>query len=294
MHEDYIKSGKILSEARAYGYSILKEGVPLLEVVEKVEAKIIELGGKPAFPTDISINHIAAHDSPKYNDERVIKKGDLVKLDLGVHVNGKITDSAITKEIGTNNHKELIESTNNALKEVEKNLKIGIKVREIGSIIETVIKKYGFSPIRNLSGHEIKNYIIHAGLTIPNYDNGKEDSLKKGTIVAIEPFSSPGDGIVTEGKMSEIYAIINENKNIRDSNSRQVLNFIKTEYNTLPFCKRWIANKFNILKSNLALKSLENEGIIKQYAQLIEKSRSPVSQTEHTFLIEDEVINLTK
>ncbi len=292
--EDYLKSGKIASQARSYGFSLLKENALLLDVIEKVENKIRELGGKPAFPADLSINYIAAHDSPKYNDDRRLKKGDIVKLDLGVHVNGKITDTAITTEIGTNNHKKLIEASKNALMEVEKNLNPKIKVNEIGKIIESTIKKHGFVSIKNLSGHEIDDYVVHAGLLIPNYDNHNEDEIGKKKIIAIEPFATEGDGMVIEGKPSEVYSVVNDIKTVRDSSTRDILKFIKEEYRTLPFCKRWIANKFNILKANIALNALEKEGIIKQYPQLVERARGLVSQTEHTFLIDDEVICLTK
>src|SRR3989338_11173396 len=96
--EDLIKSGQITKKTREFGVGLIKEGVKYLDVVEKVEAKIVELGGKPAFPADISVNHLAAHDSPTVNDDRVFVKGDVVKLDLGVHINGHITDTAIRSE----------------------------------------------------------------------------------------------------------------------------------------------------------------------------------------------------
>src|SRR3989338_1432743 len=113
--EDLIKSGQITKKVREFGVELIKEGVKYIDVVEKVEAKIIELGGKPAFPADLSVNHLAAHDSPLVNDERVFKKGDLVKLDLGTHIKGCITDTAVTVEVGTVKYQNLIEASAKAL-----------------------------------------------------------------------------------------------------------------------------------------------------------------------------------
>ena len=286
--KDYIKSGEIARKAREYGRTLVKENAKYLDIAEKIEAKIVELGGKPAFPVDVSVNHVAAHDCPLYNDERVIKKGDLVKLDLGVHVNGKVTDTAVTVEIG-DKYKKLIESSESALQNAIKIIKPGVKIREIGKVIQDTITSYGFSPVKNLSGHSVGDYEVHAGLTIPNYDNGNENVLEKDMIIAIEPFSTNGEGKIQDGKLSEVYGLINL-KNIRDSFSREVLKFINEEYKTLPFCARWLIKKFG-LRARLALKNLESNGIIKQYYQLPEVSKGYVSQAEVTLVVGGEVLS---
>lgn len=293
MVNDFIKAGQIASKAREYGRNLIKENASMLEIAEKVEQKILDLGGQIAFPVDISCNHIAAHDSPRYKDIRIINKGDLVKLDMGVHINGYIVDTACTVEIGTIKYSEMIKTTEEALEKAIKLMKPGVKINEIGAEIEGVIKKKQFSPVRNLSGHEIAQYKIHAGLTIPNYDNGNKTELNEDQVFAIEPFATTGDGIVIEGRPSEIYALVNE-KPVRDAGTKIILKFIKEEYNTLPFAKRWLANRFGLLKANLALNSMEREGIIKQYAQLVERSKAPVTQAEHTIIVKENPVVLTK
>ncbi len=289
----FIKAGKIASQAREYGRNLIKENASVLEIAEKVEQKIIDLGGKIAFPVDISCNHIAAHDSPRYKDTRIINKGDLVKLDMGAHINGFIVDTACTVEVGTTKYSEMIKATEEALEKAIKLMKPMVKIKEIGAEIENVIKKKQFSPVRNLSGHEIAQYKVHAGLTIPNYDNGNKTELNEDQVFAVEPFATTGEGIVIEGKPSEIYGLVNE-KPVRDAGTKIILKFIKEEYKTLPFAKRWLANKFGLLKANLALNSMEREGIIKQYAQLVERSKAPVTQAEHTILVKENPIVLTK
>lgn len=287
--KDYIKSGEIARKAREYGRTLVKEGAKYLDIAEKIEAEIIELGGKPAFPVDVSINHVAAHDCPLYNDERVIKKGDVVKLDIGAHVNGKVTDTAVTVEVYSDKYKKLIEASEVALKKAIEICKPGVKIREIGKVIQDTITKYGFSPVKNLSGHSVGDYEVHAGLTIPNYDNGNENILEKDMIIAIEPFATTGEGKIIEGKLSEVYNVI-EQKNVRDSFSREVLEFINEEYKTLPFCARWLIKKFG-LRAKLALKNMELAGTIKQYHQLPEISKGIVSQAEHTLVVGGDVLS---
>lgn len=287
--DDYIKSGEICKKAREYGVTLLKEGAKFLDIAEKIEAKIKEFGGEPAFPVDIGVDYLAAHDSPRYNDERILKKGDVVKLDLGVHVNGAITDTAITKEIGTNNYNKLIESSEEALKKAIEMAKPGVEVREIGKVIRNVIEKYGFNPIINLTGHRLDRYEVHTSPSVPNTDNGDFTRLEKGWVIAIEPFATDGGGKVIEGKPSGIYGLIN-NRNVRDSNARKVLQYIIEKYKTLPFSERWLIKELGI-RVKFSLLLLEKEGVIKQYTVLPEKNKGQVAQAERTLIVGDRVIN---
>jgi len=286
--EDFRKSGKIAAEAREYGKKLVKEGVKHLEIAEKIEAKIKELGGECAFPVDVSVNYVAAHDCPILDDDRIIKKGDLVLLDIGVHVNGAVTDTACTVEVGSRKNNKLIEASEEALKEAIKLVKPGVKIREIGKKIQEVIQRYGFSPIKNLSGHGVGLYEIHTDPTIPNFDNGDENKLEKGMIIAIEPFATTGQGKVTDGKPSGVYSLVFK-KNIRDLFTRKILKFIEDNHKTLPFSTRSLVKEFGV-RAKFALSNLEREGIIKQYNVLPEISKGLVSQAEHTLIVGEEVL----
>ena len=289
--EDWKKAGRLTAEAREFGKTLVKTGASLLKVTEKIEKEIYNLGGKPAFPVQISVNEIAAHYNPSNNDTYVFKAGDLVKLDLGVHINGCIGDTAITIDLGNNG--ELVAASEYALKEALKVVRPGVKIGEIGRIIgESIIEK-GFKPVKNLSGHEIKEYEEHAGLTIPNFDNKDGTKLKQGQIIAIEPFATDGVGFVDEGKDSEIYKAVRQ-KNTRDNIARDVLMKALVDYKNLPFAKRWLIEKFPEFKVNYALRLLEKEEILYRYNQLVERTRGLVSQAEHTVLVEDIPIILTK
>lgn len=289
--EKFCQAGKIAIEVMNYSRKIIKLEMPLLEAVEKIENKIFELGAKPAFPVDLSCNEIAAHYSPIHDDKSVAK--GLIKIDIGVAVDGYPVDTASSVDLTPEQkYKELINASKDALDNLAKILKLGIKTRQIGECVEKTMNAKGFVPIRNLYGHELKRYSIHSGLRIPSYDD-KSETVIKGGVFAIEPFATNGAGLVVNGKPSEIFQL-QEKKPVRDSNVREILNFIEQEYRTFPFCARWLTKKFNT-KALFALSILEKQEILHHYPQLIEKSNGIVAQTEHTFMIkEDSVRILTK
>ena len=286
-----ISAGKIAAETKKYARKIIVKDMPLLEIAEKIEEKIIELGGKLTFPVNLSINEIAAHYTPSFDDEK--KACGLLKVDLGVHINGWIADTAFSLDLeNSEKNKKLIEASKSALEKVEKIMNKGVTLNKIGETIEKEINEKGFNPIANLSGHSMEKYELHAGITIPNVKNNSTIEIKEG-IFAVEPFATNGSGKVYEGKPSGIYKLINP-KNTRNSISREILNYILKEYESLPFCSRWLVKKFG-KKAIIGLNSLENEEIIHQFSQLVENSKGIVSQAENTFLIEkDKTIITTK
>jgi len=286
-----IKAGKIAAQVKKYARTIIKKDIPLLEIAEKIEAKIIELGGKPAFPTNLSINEIAAHYTPSYNDETLAH--GLLKVDLGVHIDGYLSDTAFSVDLEDNKeNKKLIIASEQALENAIKIIKSSTTLNEIGEIIQSTIESYDASPIVNLSGHSIEQYDLHSGITIPNYPNNQKSPIGLGTR-AIEPFATFGNGKVHDGSPSEIY-ILQDNRNVRNPFAKEVLDFIQEEYETLPFCSRWIIKKFQT-RALFALKQLEDNNNLHRFPQLIESSKSKVSQTEQTLLItETETIVTTK
>ncbi len=282
--EKILLAGKIASQVRDYIRPLIKKGTPLLEIAEKIESKIIELGGKPAFPTNLSVDNIAAHYTPSHNDETFAH--GLLKIDFGAHVDGWISDTAFSVDLeNSGENKELIEASEQALGKVIEIFGQGAMLNKVGEIISKTIEAKGFAPVVNLSGHEINEYDLHAGLTVPNIPNKSGEVIEKG-LYAIEPFASTGSGRVHDGKPSGIYQLVSE-KNPRSSLAREVLNFIVDEYRTLPFCSRWLVKKFGT-RALFALHQLEDNGNLHQFAQLVESSGTKISQAEHTILINDE------
>jgi len=289
--EKWIKAGMIAAEVVKYAKTIVKRDVKLYELAEKIEDKIRELGGVPAFPTNLSINSIAAHYTPYPNDTTLAH--GLLKVDLGVHVDGYISDTAFSVDLDNNKENlKLIEAAEMALGEVSKIMKKGLGTNEIGKEVLRSMISYECNPIVNLSGHEIDRYDLHAGLTIPNHPDASTGSLDNG-VYAVEPFATRGDGKVRDGNPSGIYLLV-DNKNVRSPIAREVLTYVIEEYGSLPFCSRWIVKEFGS-KALLGLNQLELNGNLHHFANLVEASGANVSQAEHTFLIDgDEVIETTK
>lgn len=280
--DEIIKAGAITREARQLGAGMIAEGVSLHSVAEETEAYIRKKGAKPAFPVNISINHIAAHFTPASNDKSTFHRGDLVKLDVGAHVNGYMGDTAETVEVGTRNWTSLIDAPTEALMMAIEMICEGVPVSSIGGTIERGIRSNGFVPIRNLAGHEIKQYKLHSGLSISNYDDGNTTRLRNDMLLAIEPFATNGAGEVDNAKPGNIY-ILQRDREIRDAGAKRLFVMIKEEFGSLAFCERW-CTAFDP-KAPAHLRTLVRLGAIYSYPILMEVKDGMVSQAEHTVLI---------
>jgi len=278
----YIKAGHIASKVRGQAVEMLQEGNLLYDVAEFAESEIIKLGGKPAFPVNLAIDTIAAHYTPHSNDPLTFQAGQVVKLDLGVHVDGYIADTALTVEISTDNWKTLLEASSESLDAVLDSLRPGILVRDIGTMIERIIRSKGFEPISNLSGHSLEQYNLHAGISVPNISDVSDDELKPGMAVAIEPFATNGVGRVAGRKSGNIYKLLRL-KELADPELNKLVQDIYADFNYLPFPERWVAKRVD--KSDKKLKKLLRQGIVATYPILSEVKGGMVSQMEHTILM---------
>jgi len=287
--EKILKAGKIASQIREEARGFIKKGMLLIEISDKIESRILELGGKPAFPTCLSVDSVAAHATPAHDDKRIA--AGLLKIDMGVHIDGWIADTAFSIDLeNSEENKKLILASEKALEDAIKTAKLGAQLRELGKAIYKAIDSLGFSPIVNLSGHSVERWILHAGVSIPNFDNKNNKPLDLG-LYAIEPFSTNGNGKVYDGKNSGIYRLVDD-RNIRNPLAREILKFIVEEYNTLPFCSRWLVKKFGT-KALIGLKQLEENENLQGYHVLMEASGKKVAQTEHTILIEKDKVIVT-
>ncbi|RLF48651.1 MAG: type II methionyl aminopeptidase [Thermoplasmata archaeon] len=276
------RAGAIARKAAIYGKELAREGVALLEIAEKIEEYIIGEGALPAFPANLSVNNIAAHYTPPSKAcgiDYVLRRGDVLKIDVGAHVNGYIGDTALTVEIGTSRWRDLIRCAEEALNAAISAIKPGISVRTIGKVVETVASSYGYKPVINLSGHGLGKFIIHTGLTIPNFDNGDNSKLRVGDVIAIEPFVTDGRGYVENGPCGNIYRITA--KRINSPHLQKIAN----NFRTLPFAERWCSALFN--DHCAVLKNLERKRAIYCYPTLVEKKGCVVAQAEHTMVIEE-------
>ncbi len=272
--EKHREAGRILADVRDEAIKKVKVGKKLLDLAEDVERAIREEGGEVAFPVNISRNEEAAHATPSKDDASAFGK-DLVKLDIGVHIDGYIADTAVTVDLGK--HVTLVNAANEALDAALDAAKAGVDIGDISAAIERAIERHGVLPVANLTGHGLERYTQHAPPSIPNRRIQSGVTLNEGQVVAIEPFASEGNGRVHEAGKTEIFSFV-QTKPIRSPEARAILKQIEG-YKTLPFAKRWLEGRVD-----LGLKQLEVAGIIRGYPVL--KDRGLVSQAEDTIIVQ--------
>jgi methionyl aminopeptidase len=288
--DKYVKAGKIAAEALQHGKSLIKDGAKVIEVLDSVEGKIKELDGKIAFPAQISLNEFAAHACSALNDETVLSD-QVIKLDVGAHVDGHIADNALTVDL-SGKYTDLVKASREALDNALKIVKPGIELCKLGEVIHETITSYDFSPIRNLSGHGLGKYNIHASPSIPNFDNSNSNTLKEDDVIAIEPFASTGAGVVQESSPATVFTLTGES-GVRDPITRNALKLIN-KYKGLPFAKRWLERELGVPKTNFALRQLIAKDCLHQHPPLFDQGRGIVSQAEHSIIVSDKPIIFTR
>ena len=281
--EKWKEAGKLAHDALHFGKKLIEEGKSMLDITEKIENYVYHNGGKLAFPTNLAINNVGAHWTPSTKTTEKFQKGDLVKLDVGVHIDGYIGDNALTVEVGTEKYGKLIDTSREALNAAIEVAGPGINVGMIGYAVQTTIENRGYKPIANLTGHGIKRYNLHSGISVPNVKENGGAVLKPGDIIAIEPFVTDGAGRVGGKRNSNIYHV-RQVRNIRDQKAAEMIDEIQHRYKGLPFAERWL-HDIQTNDATNSLTKLMRAGIVSYYPVLDELGKGMVAQSEHTVLI---------
>ncbi|KAI9216989.1 peptidase M24, structural domain-containing protein [Blastocladiella britannica] len=295
------QAAEVHREVRAYAQSAIKPGMGMTEICELIEngtRNLVEARGLDAgiaFPTGVSLNDCAAHWTPNAGDKTVLSYNDVMKVDFGVHVGGRIIDSAFTVAFDPVYDPLLAavkDATNTGIREAG----IDVRLSDIGAAIQEVMESYEVEiggktfqvkPIRNLSGHSIDPYRIHAGKSVPIVAGGDNTKMEEGEFYAIETFGSTGKGWVMEGDEVSHYMVnwdAPRGGNIRLPRSRMLLNTIKQNFGTLAFCRRYL-DRIGESKYYLSLKNLVDIGEINPYPPLVDQPGCYTAQYEHTFVL---------
>ncbi|KAK1932882.1 methionine aminopeptidase, type II family protein [Babesia divergens] len=300
-YQDLRRAAEVHRQVRRYVQSVVRPGIKLLDLVNAVETKSRELIAADglkcgyAFPTGCSLNECAAHYTPNYGDNTILKRGDVCKLDFGTHVNGHIIDCAFTVAFDEQ-YDELLKATQEGTNVGIKHAGIDARLCEIGEVIQETIESheveingvtYPVKSIRNLTGHSIGPYRIHSGKAVPIVRNsGCTDIMEEGDLFAIETFASTGKGMIVESMECSHY--------MKDYNvgfvpltlkgARDVLKCINANFGTLAFCRRWL-DDLTGGKNLIGLKHLVDKGIVNPYPPLSDIKGCYTSQLEHTILL---------
>jgi len=280
--EKWKTAGKLARDALHFGRNLIEAEKSMLNVTEKIESFVKKHGGELAFPTNLAVNNVGAHWTPSSKSSEIFCKGDVVKLDVGVHIDGYIGDNALTLEIGTTNYTKMIEASREALNAAINVAVAGVNVGTIGHAVQDTIEKYGYRPIANLTGHRIKRYNLHSGVSIPSIRERGGPTLNNGDIVAVEPFVTDGAGRVGGKRNSNIYHL-RQIRKVRDEKATELMKEIQERYKGLPFAERWLHEFQDDATKNL--QKLMRAGIVSYYPVLDELGNGIVAQSEHTLLI---------
>jgi methionyl aminopeptidase len=257
-------------------------GARLLDVCDWVEAEIVRQGAAAAFPAQTSCNDVAAHDCPAPGDARVYREGDLAKLDIGVHVDGWVVDTAVTVHVGRATTAPEIEAAEAALRAALAEARAGVPVQVLSRAIERTIAGFGLRTMRNLCGHGVGRWTVHCAPAIPNVPLPDDAVLTEGLVIAIEPFATAGIGAVGERGPAEVFRV--DPARLPRSAVRADVGDALRALHGLPFSRRQLA-RFGAAAVEDALATLGNEGRLQRYPPLVEMDGHPVAQAEHTVYI---------
>lgn len=284
--ESFRKSGEIVARLRKEVPSIATPGAAAIKICDDLEQRMRDHGGKPAFPVNVGINEVAAHYTSPQGDALTIPAGCLAKIDFGVQIDGYVTDTSVTVCFEPR-FQPLVQASDEALANAIRAFRPGVKLSEIGRVIQSSIQKFGLRPISNLTGHKIERFTIHAGKSVPNVSGMNGAKIEEGEVYAIEPFVtlSKAAGAVVNGSSAYIYRFIRPKGPILDE-SKKVLEYIQANFSTLPFASRWLGAAFERETAKKALIDLIKHKCVSAYPVLVEQTSSPVAQSEHTVLVE--------
>lgn len=305
---EYRQGAEVHRQVRQWAQKeLIKPGKSLTEIAEGIEDSVRALTGHPGleegdsikggmgFPTGLNINHIAAHYSPNAGNKTIFGEKDVMKVDIGVHINGRIVDSAFTVSFDPQFDNLLTavkEATNTGVREAG----IDVRVCDIGAAIQETMesyectidgKTYPIKSIRNLNGHDIIQYSIHGGKSVPIVGSSKDQTkMEENETFAIETFGSTGKGYVVDDLETSHYAKRADAPNValRVSSARSLLNVINKSFGTIPFCRRYL-DRLGQEKYLLGLNNLVQAGIVEAYPPLVDIKGSYTAQFEHTILL---------
>jgi methionyl aminopeptidase len=300
-YNDLRKAAEVHRQVRSYARKSIKPGMTMIEIAESIENAVRALSegenekhAGMGFPTGVSLNDCAAHYTPNKGDKTVLSYDDVMKVDFGVHVNGRIIDSAFTMTFN-DKYDKLLEAVKDATNTGIREAGIDVRVCDIGAAIQEVMesyeveldgKTYPVKAIRNLNGHNILPYEIHGGKNVPIVKGGDQTKMEEGETFAIETFGSTGRGYVhSDGECSH-YARSKEAGHVplRLNSAKTLLNTIDKHFGTLPFCRRYL-DRIGQEKYLLALKNLVESGVVQDYPPLVDSPGSYTAQYEHTILL---------
>ncbi|ODV63416.1 methionine aminopeptidase [Ascoidea rubescens DSM 1968] len=305
---DLRKGAEIHRRSRKLARNLIKPGMTMIEIADTIENAVRTFSGGDklnekitgmGFPTGLSLNHVAAHYTPNAGDKTILHEDDVMKVDIGVHVNGNIVDCAFTHTFNPK-YDPLLTAVREATYTGIKEAGVDVRLTDIGEAVQEVMESYEIELdnrvypikcIRNLNGHNIAPFQIHGGKTVPIVKNGDNTKMEENEVFAIETFGSTGRGyVISQGECSH-YSRIPDSEisngyppTLKLNKAKELLSTIDSHFGTLPFCRRYL-DRTGEQKYLLALRNLVQSGYVRDYLPLVDTKGSYTAQFEHTIII---------
>jgi methionyl aminopeptidase len=277
------RAGRVASEVRRLGANRIVAGARLRDVCEEVEDEIARRGAETAFPVQTSRNDVAAHYCPSPEEETVYADGDLAKLDIGVHIDGWVVDTAVTVNVGDHPERRVfVAAAEAALAAAIEAARAGVAIQTISAAIENTLRAHRVHPMRNLCGHGVGRFLVHTPPAIPNSPDGGEGVLPLHSVVAIEPFATDGHGLVSERGAAEVFRVDPTRATFDRVDSAIAVRL--RGFHGLPFARRQL-REFSRDLVERTLETLRLQGHLTSYPPLVERGGRPVAQAEHTLYL---------
>jgi methionyl aminopeptidase len=284
------QAGRVAADARASGAHLIVPGALVRDVCAAVEEEIARRGAGCAFPVQSSRNDVAAHYCPGPSDETRYAEGDLAKLDIGVHVDGWVVDTALTVNVGdVPAHQRFVDAARAALEAAIDAVAPETEIRRVSAAIETTVRGFGLRAVRSLCGHGVGRWQVHGPPPIPNAPDLAGGRLRVGAIVAIEPFVTDGPGVVTEDGEPQVFRL-DPRREPSEGPDPEALAAVRA-FRGLPFARRQLS-AFAGPRLEALLSSLRQEGRLMCYAPLRETGGHRVAQAEHTVYVGPEGVEV--
>ncbi len=285
--EMWRKVGKIGAQIRDQVAAAIKPGKPVMEICNLADELIRKADVKPSFPVNISINDVAAHYTSPIGDELLVPEFGVVKIDIGVSIDGFISDTATSVDLD-GRYSKLVSATKEALNAAIELMRPGANTGPIGGVIEKTISDHGFTPVKELRGHSIERYVVHGQKAVPNIFIENGDILEEGDIIAVEPFATTGLGGLQEDlSRVNIFRILPFKVPLRTKPARKIQQLAIHEFGGMPFAERWLLT--HGLKSSeirVGMRELRKAGALHEYHVLRATEKDAIiSQHEHTMII---------
>ncbi|KAJ5157147.1 Methionine aminopeptidase [Penicillium canariense] len=307
---DYRKAAEVHRQVRRWTQEFARPGKTLTEIAEGIDDGVRALLGNDGlepgaglvsglgFPTGLALNHCVAHYTPNPGQKEIIlQSSDVMKVDFGVHINGWIVDSAFTMSFDPC-HDNLLAAVKDATNTGIKNSGIDVRISDVSAAIQETMESYEVEingktfpvkPVRNLSGHNIKQYQIHGGKSIPFVKTKDQTKMEEGEIFACETFGSTGRGMTIDGPGVYGYGKdLDAPKRITShlASARSLYQKINENFGTLVFCRRYL-ERLGVERYLAGMNNLVSQGVVEMYQPLMDIEGSYSAQFEHTFLLRE-------